>query len=328
MKRTHLQLAVGLVISLGCLYFAFRGVSMTETLQALRQADARFLAAAFLFYGLGYVFRTLRWKVLLQPVKRVSLATLAKVLLVGFAANNFLPFRLGEVLRAHLCGRQFGLSRVTAFGSIVIERLTDMVSFIVAFALAAWVYPFPAAVRQAAWSMGAIALALIGALFFSILFQSRCREWLRRAPLLSTPWKHRLDALYVNFMQGVSGMMDLKTLSTAVALSLGAWWVEGTFIYLVTCAFPIPFEYPQAFFILFFLAVAVALPQAPGYVGTMEFFGGTAMALLGHSKELGLSVILAVHGLQFLFLAVVGLTAWALLGMAPRQLLNLEKASA
>ena len=70
-------------------------------------------------------------------------------------------------------------------------------------------------------------------------------------------------------------------------------------------------EYGQAFFLLFALGLSVTLPQAPGYVGTFELFGVTALTFLGIPKDQGLAVILAVHGTQFIFITLLGsLALW------------------
>jgi uncharacterized membrane protein YbhN (UPF0104 family) len=81
-------------------------------------------------------------------------------------------------------------------------------------------------------------------------------------------------------------------------------------LYLMAHSFSVPLHYPQSFFLLFFMGLSVTLPQAPGYVGTLELFGVTALALLGIPKSQGLPVILAIHGTQFTFILILGL--WAL----------------
>ena len=58
------------------------------------------------------------------------------------------------------------------------------------------------------------------------------------------------------------------------------------------------------------MGLSVTLPQAPGYVGTMELFGVTALLWLGIPREQGLPIILTIHATQFLFILLLG--CWAL----------------
>jgi glycosyltransferase 2 family protein len=117
-------------------------------------------------------------------------------------------------------------------------------------------------------------------------------------------------------------MHEFQAITAALFLSLIIWTLEGTTLYLIARAFPIPFNYPQAFFLLFFLGLSVTLPQAPGYVGTLELFGVTALGLLGISKESALPVILTIHGCQFGFVTVLGLLALWREGLSMRELVT------
>ena len=46
-------------------------------------------------------------------------------LAVGYAANNVLPARLGELVRSHYLGDREGISRTTTLGTVVVERVVD-----------------------------------------------------------------------------------------------------------------------------------------------------------------------------------------------------------
>src|SRR4029077_8880948 len=103
-----------------------------------------------------------------------------------------------------------------------------------------------------------------------------------------------------------SGITQPRYVVEAMVLSLVVWTLEGSYLFLMAHAFDIPLKYGEAFFLLFALGLSVTLPQAPGYVGTYEFFGVTALSLLGISKNQGLPVILAIHGTQFTLITVLG----------------------
>ena len=48
-------------------------------------------------------------------------------LLVGYLMNNILPARLGELVRSHYLGDREGISRTSALGTVVVERVVDLV---------------------------------------------------------------------------------------------------------------------------------------------------------------------------------------------------------
>ena len=110
----------------------------------------------------------------------------------------------------------------------------------------------------------------------------------------------------------------------ALLLSLMVWTIEGTYLFLMSKAFLVDLKYTQAFFLLFALGISVTLPQAPGFVGTYELFGITALSLLGIPKNQGLPVILAVHGTQFLYISIMGCLALWKEGLSLRNLTSTQ----
>ena len=48
----------------------------------------------------------------------------------GYAANYVLPARLGELVRADFLGRRYGVSRLSVVGTIVVERVFDLIVFV------------------------------------------------------------------------------------------------------------------------------------------------------------------------------------------------------
>ncbi len=75
---------------------------------------------------IGYIIKSVRWVFLLKPIDRnASLRTSAPAFFIGFAANNLLPLRAGELIRAIVIGRQRKISKSAALGTVFIERVAD-----------------------------------------------------------------------------------------------------------------------------------------------------------------------------------------------------------
>jgi len=321
------QLLAGLVISAVCLYWALKGLSIAEIAQAFRTADLRWMAVAAVTFVFGFSLRTGRWQQLLLSVKKVSFRRLWRPLVIGFFANNVLPFRAGELIRAHLAGRLFSLSRITTLSSIFLERLFDAAVLLIAFHLAASYFVFPELIRRG--SQAGMAALLIGSVGLWVLFLSRSRHDALLGKLRLPPhWIQRLQDGLKRFFEGTSALQKAPQLFSVIGLSLLVWLAEATFLYCMMRAFHLPLPFVSAFFVMFFIALSVSLPQAPGYVGTIEFFGSMALGILGIPKEIGLPVMLAYHGLQFLLIFTLGGIALSMEGLSLRQLSRPEATSA
>jgi len=303
------QMLLGILIAIVCLYFAFRGISITGLFHALRTARLRWIACALMIYSIGYILRAFRWRILMEPIRRCSAGELFAPMIIGFLANNILPFRMGEFIRAHVTGTKFNVSRTASLGTILLERLCDTVSFLSTFIAVALIFPFPGVVEKGAAALGLLCILVTASLVIILRHRDRFQEVVEKLRIPQN-WKRTIEHLVGNFAQGVSSLKKARHVAGALLLSLVIWTIEGSYLYLIAKSLSAPLSYPQAFFLLFFMGLAVTLPQAPGYIGTLELFGVTALALLGIPKQQALPVILSIHGTQFCFILAVGM--WAL----------------
>lgn len=296
---------IGFFVAGVCLYFAFRGISLRQLGFALGRARLLPIGMALALYIVEFILRSERWSVLIKPVRPTPASDLFWVMMIGFFANNVLPLRMGELVRAHACGTKLNISRTACLGTILLERLCDTISFLTTFLVASLFFPFPPYMKKGAWLLGGSCILVIVVLLLIHNHEAWFWSFLDWSPLPHS-WKIKIRRLTTHFLHSTSGITQPRFVIEAMAFSLAIWVMEGTFLYLVSQAFDIHLTYASAFFILFALGLSVTLPQAPGFVGTFELFGVTAFALLGIPKDQGLPVILTIHGLQFVFIAVLG----------------------
>ena len=125
-----LRATIGVAISVVALWLVLRSVDLQATAEALRSADWRWVGVMFAFACADLAVRAFRWQRLLAPVAAVPYLHTLSYLLVGYLANNVLPARLGELVRSHYAGDREGISRSTTLGTIVVERVIDLVAVV------------------------------------------------------------------------------------------------------------------------------------------------------------------------------------------------------
>src|ERR671930_1633073 len=133
---TLLRAAVGIGVSILALALVFRSVDSQQTLDILRGAAPGWILVLAVFFALDLAIRSLRWRRLLAPIQDVPIQRTMAYLLIGYLANNVLPARLGELVRCHYLGDREGISRATALGTVVVERVVD-IAVVVAIAAGA-----------------------------------------------------------------------------------------------------------------------------------------------------------------------------------------------
>lgn len=111
------------------LYFAFRGKDIAQLWRSLLEVPWGWFVLLFVGSALSHLIRAWRWKYLLYPIKKdVSLRNSFSVIMVGYLINNVVP-RLGEFVRPYSMKKLEGMSRSAVMGTIVLERILDLVTF-------------------------------------------------------------------------------------------------------------------------------------------------------------------------------------------------------
>ena len=158
-----IRLVLGCLIGAGFLYLAGRNVDFSLMWEAFTKVNYGLVLIAVPVIFLSHFLRALRWRYLMNPIKRVDVASLLSALLIGYMANILMPAHLGEFVRAWHASKQTGLAASSIFATIVVERLIDVFFLLVLLALALAVFPFPGWVRHSGAAMLAL-VVLLGAL--------------------------------------------------------------------------------------------------------------------------------------------------------------------
>jgi uncharacterized protein (TIRG00374 family) len=127
MNKKHLIL--GLIIVVVFSYLVFKNVSLTDLQNAFKEVEYLYLLPAVLLVALTFLFRAMRWRYLISSIKEVKTLRLFSPLMVGFM-GNVLPARAGEFIRAYLLGKKENVSFSASFATIFVERLMDMLIFL------------------------------------------------------------------------------------------------------------------------------------------------------------------------------------------------------
>ncbi len=303
---------LGIAITLLCLGLAFYRVNVEELMGALAGADYTLVAPAVVLWLVGYVARTLRWRTILAGSAVGSLFELFGVLMVGFATNNLLPARLGELARAYLLRRRTGLRKTFVLASIFLERVFD------GLALVAVIVVLSALVELPGWGHEVEAVAAIlfvGVAFCVTMLLYRHELAARVVAYVARPFPGRIATFAVGafgaFVHGLSSMRSPGVVAGTSLLSVVVWAIEWAAYVCVASAFNLgltPVQLAAACaFLLVVVNLGIMLPAAPGYVGTFQFFAVSALAVWGVPREPALAVAIVAHLAQYVLVTGIGL---------------------
>jgi len=304
------KLWVGIVISGLLLFFAARNVDLQSLLSILKEVHYWYLVPVVFFTVLCMWIRALRWHFLLQPIKRIPIGDLFSATMIGFMANNLFPARFGELVRALTIGKKANIGRSASFATIVLERVFDGFTILIFLIILLLFFPIPLphwlgrATKLAVGIYALVLLFLIGLRIQTTRFMALFRLILKPLP---QKIHERILHIIKSFVSGLQILHDAKNIIIASFLSLLVWTTAALSVYFLILAFDFHLPVYSAFFLQIILCLGVALPSAPGYIGTIQFVCVTGLALFGIEHDSAFSFSLLYHAGQFIPITGIGL---------------------
>lgn len=276
---------LGLAIAAVLIWWLLRHEDPAEVWGHVRDANLGLLALAVVVTTAVFPLRAIRWRYFLAPAQADSpFRSRFAAVCVGFMANNLLPARAGELARAYAYSRLEPVSTATALATLVVERFLDGVAILLLLvvALAHPDFPSRALPDELIAGVQGISLVLAVILLFSLVLLFFPERSLRAAAavahaLLPTRLAGGLVTITEHIVAGLASMRGWRLLLPAFAWSLTVWAMQSFSFWVGFFAFGIDLPFAAALLTNATVALAVAVPSAPGFVGT--FHAGAKLAL-------------------------------------------------
>jgi len=302
------------------------------------QADWLRIAIALACIYIAYVFRSVRWALLLRHNQRVPVLSLIGTQVIGFTGVALIG-RVADLVRPYLVARRTGLPLTSQIAVYIVERLFDMGSIAVIFSIALLQVPGDVVKRVTdqmishsgllshlpGWLAPLLAryfglvLTLLGALFLVAVRMSGHTVAVffeRTLGLLSKRIGAAVGAKIRTFQTGLDTMRSFYDFSATTVLSLGMWALITAAYVEVFRAFVATPEFRDMSFstcvLLMVVSGSASVVQLP-VIGWFTQIGIVAFAIAGivHvSPEAATACAATVLLITFLSIIPVGLV-WA-----------------
>jgi uncharacterized protein (TIRG00374 family) len=306
---------VGVGISAITLVVILRGVDLAEVGDILRTAAPGWLALMLAGIIVDLLFRGLRWERLLAPIHPVPYRRSLGYLLIGYLANNLLPARLGELVRAHYLGDREGVSRTSTLGTIVVERVIDTVVVVAIAALSILILGVRGLVANAVIVGLAVTALLVVTL--TVLVAAHRLPGADRVVAWAARWP-RLSDVARKLHGGLAVAGRPRTLVETIVLSCFAWGATIIAFAAAGQALGVQLTTAQAALLASGVALATAIPAGPGNLGTFDLAATIIAGTFGLSKEKAVALAIACHAAVLIVTSIGGAAALLRLGWARR----------
>ena len=270
-----------------------------------------------LVFFASLALRAWRWQILLRPLVEMKYGHVFGAMNIGYMANNVLPFRMGEVYRAQVIYQLSGLSRTAAFGSIVLERVVDLIFMVPYIGLALVLYPLPGAMQKAAYLVGFGSFVITVVFLWTAFDRPRVLRIIGSVlKLLPQKAERTANEIVERFTAGIA-VLGRKELMLPVSLSsLVMWAMYAVMVYLVMLSLgligtdiPLIDANPigAALVTMIITTLGFIIPGAPGSVGTYHGVAVMGLSLFNVPGDRAAGFAFLLHGLNYVPLTVLGL---------------------
>jgi len=313
--KIDMKFWLGIAVSLFFMALLFRKIDFTLLGGALRSADYRYVFLAICFTFISFFLRAVRWHYLLISCKSIPLSSLFPATIIGYMANNLLPARLGEFVRAYTLAQRENLEAPEVFASLVIDRLFDGFTVLILLLIALFTIQLPSGMEDAAGALragGAIMFFLYcGIVLFLYLLKQQTMRTLSAVRYVLKPFpqsfSEKLIPLLGSFIGGIRLSSRGQHIAALLLTSGGIWLFCILPVDMTLRSFNVHLPVTASIFILVMLVFAVMVPASPGYIGTYHYACYKGLAVFGVPETTSVSIALIMHGTGFFPVIIAGL---------------------
>lgn len=315
--RAWLRAILVAALALTLLAWFVRGVDLAAVRAEMARGRPDLLLLAVGTTLFTYVVRTVRWQYLLAGLGPTRFTNAFRATVIGFAANFLLPARAGEVIRPYVLSRHEAIAATSAFATVVLERVFDMVAVLLLFAVfaltasPAFARSDPALFRavQAGGVTAAAATSVILLAFFLLAGRPAAIRRLSAAVERRLPGRlaAMVEGLAERFVLGLGAVRHPRQWVIVFALSFPLWMSIACGIWLVSHAYAIDVGYLGAFLVMTLLVVGVAVPTPGAIGGFHEFYRIAVTSFFGASAERAVGAGIVLHAISFVPVTLLGI---------------------
>jgi uncharacterized protein (TIRG00374 family) len=298
-SRSRIAFAgLGLASSFFFLWLVLRRADLGAVWVALRHSNLSELALATLVVELVYVAQALRWRIL-TGTSSLPRHRFLMLVLAGVATNNVLPLRAGDLFRARWLASAAPMPTGQALGSVVRDRLCDIVVLV-----GGLVVTLPL-VGSARW-VRSIAVAGVGLMVFAILVIVAAVIYARRHPRARRGSRSTPRRFVRDLFDELASPLGRRRIAVALLLSVAAWTAFALAARLVCGSLGIELAPVEVVFATCVINLGVAIPSSPGFVGTYQWLAVSALAVVGVDRGVALAFALLMQAIWFVPTTLVG----------------------
>lgn len=286
----------------------FSQIQLAEIIKILTKIEFKYILFGFILYVISYLFRTLRFYILLN--RDVRFRDLFSVVCLYNIANNIMPARTGELSYIFLM-KKHDTKVGVAIATLIVAKIFDIITISILLFISAISFKMPIIMEKAMWAIGLLILIVDFALVI-MLFQSKVFLLILNKILIFLKLNdgrfveyitRKLDEMVVAINQ-----LDRSQFILIVPISIVIWLTLYYISYILVIGMGINMSFESVMFASTLTVLTTILP-VQGIAGFGTFEGGWTVGFLayGITKEIAISSGFVVHSISIIYFCFLGL---------------------
>jgi glycosyltransferase 2 family protein len=304
-----LRVGLGLAISGFFVWLLADKLNLSQVFSLLREASGTWIIAGIGLLSVDYVLRAIRWWLMIRKDSpQVFLSSVFCVLLAGFAANNVLPLRAGDVMRAFWFNRRLQSSSGFLLGTLILERALDLLTLLTIWLIVITTTHFQMPRAGLIHAVLLLTIAGVVALGIVLTMAAKIESLMVRIAHLFFGDRPVVGKIIFSIRSvfAVFKSCGPRLMLGLIALSGGAWILEGAVFWMVANALHLRMIASSPWLAFVFGNFAAMIPSAPGYVGTFHAAVITALLTTGCERNAAASFAIFVHAVIWICVTSTG----------------------
>ncbi|EQB64192.1 MAG: hypothetical protein RBG1_1C00001G1771 [candidate division Zixibacteria bacterium RBG-1] len=287
----------GAIIAVTFLLVSFYDVNLNELIKTLGRIDLKFLLLALFFEFMIPLAKSLRWKFILDPVKKIPVREIFSLYCLGWMVNVILPALTGQVARSFMLSKKQNLAKASSFASIALEVVFDGLSLLLLMIVVSYMFAFPSWLIRGEYTL-AISVSLgLAFLYFLTHNQKLFSKLKDKFPHKVT---EKIDQISHSFSQGLQMLKSSKHIVLVTLFSILSWLSQIAVVTFLLLAFDFKIPAWSAVVIIIINALMMMFPLTPGNIGTFQVATILGLSFFNVHKTEALSFGLVLHSLDIL----------------------------
>ncbi len=306
------------ILTILFLFLAFRKIDVAKSLELIIEIKIGWLVIFILIFFISHIIRALRWRIMLTSVKRdASLLNLFGAVMVGYGVNCIVP-RLGEIYRALFAGKWENISRTSMFGSIIIERVIDIIALGFAVLISVAIYSGNLYLEfkwlKVTVITGFFFMALLVLFIFLVVklkdkFTSGIIKIITK---LSSSFAEKISYIFTMLIEGFACLRGWKNYTMVFIYTAAIMLIYGYTsylgMYLLNMHESQEVTYKMAWIVMTISAFGIVIPT-PGGTGSYHFITISALVTLyGFNEELSAAFALLTHFISYVIFILTAIS--------------------